>query len=152
MAAFFEKELVHRGHSVAEYADWTPVPEVFYEQSIYKPSMCEAGEGVGADRTVRWAGGGARYVYVLEASAANPGVPPNLDLPEGTLWRLDVPPEGKPLASGEVRFGEAPEGMRQGFPLSGPPKELEPNKTYYLYVSADVMVPITRCLFTFPGK
>lgn len=152
MAAFFEKEIVHRGYSVEFFADWKPVPEVFYEQSIYNPSVCEGGDGVGADLTVRWAGGGARYIYVLEAGAANPGVPPNLDLPEGTLWRLDVPPDAEPLASGEVRFGEVPNGMKQGFPSAGAPAPLEPNKTYYLYAAADVMVPITRCLFTFPGK
>ena len=152
MAAFFEKELIYRGRAVADYADWTPVPEFFYEQSIYKPKMCEAGEGVGADLTVRWAGGGARYIYVMEANAANPGVPPNLDLPKGTLWRLDVPPDAKPLASGEVRYGEVPKGMKQRAPVSGPPPQLEANKTYYLYANADVIVPLTRCLFTFPGK
>ena len=152
LAAFFEKELVHRGSSPGAFADWTPVPEVFYQQFLYEPSMCEDGEGVGADLTVRWAGGRARYVYVMEASAANPGAPPNLDLPEGTLWRLDVPPDGQPVASGEIIFGEVPGGMKQGFPLSGSPSPLEPNKMYYIYASADVMVPLTRCLFTFPGK
>ncbi len=79
-------------------------------------------------------------------------MPPNLDLPEGTLWRLDVSPDAQALTSGEVRFGEAPKGTKQGFPQSGSPSPLEPNKTYYLYASADVMVPITRCLFTFTGK
>jgi hypothetical protein len=152
MAAFFEKELEHRGFSPDYYADWNPVPEVFYQQSIYEPSACEEGEGVGADLTVRWAGGRARYIYVMEADAANPGVPPNLDLPEGTLWRLDVSPDAQALTSGEVRYGEVPKGMKQGFPQSGSPAQLEPNKTYYIYASADVMVPITRCLFTFTGK
>lgn len=152
MAAFFESELAYRGLTPEFFADWNPVPEVFYQQSIYEPSMCGSGEGVGADLTVRWSGGGARYLYVMEASATNPGTPPNLDLPEGTLWRLDVPPDGQPLKSGEVTFGEVPHGMKQGFPLSGPPSQLEPNKTYYLYATADVMVPITRCLFTFPSK
>jgi hypothetical protein len=77
---------------------------------------------------------------------------PNLDLPKGTRWRLDVPPDAKPLASGEVRYGEVPNGMKQRAPVSGPPPQLEPNKMYYLYASADVIVPLTRCLFTFPGK
>lgn len=152
MATFFEKELAYRGFSTDYFADWNPVPEVFYQQSMYEPSACKGGEGIGADLTVRWAGGRARYIYILEANAANPGVPPNLDLPEGTLWRLDVPPDGQSLASGEVRFGEVPGGMKQGFPQSGAPSPLEPNKTYYIYAAADVMVPITRCLFTFTGK
>jgi hypothetical protein len=152
MATFFEKELAYRGFSTDYFADWNPVPEVFYQQSMYEPSACKGGEGVGADLTVRWAGGRARYIYILEANAANPGVPPNLDLPEGTLWRLDVPPDGQSLASGEVRFGEVPGGMKQSFPQSGAPSPLEPNKAYYIYAAADVMVPITRCLFTFTGK
>jgi hypothetical protein len=152
MAAFFEKELAHRGVSVESFADWLPVPEAFYQQSIYEPLKCEAGVGVDADLTVRWAGGRARYVYVLEATAPNPGVPPNLDLPEGTLWRLDVLPDTQAVSSGEVVYGEVPSGMKQGFPLSGSPPALEPNKTYYIYASADVMLPITRCLFTFTGK
>ncbi|NUQ77983.1 MAG: proteinase inhibitor [Polyangiaceae bacterium] len=152
MAAFFEKELAYRGFSPDFFADWTPIPEVFYQQSIYEPSICQDGEGVGADLTLQWSGGGARYIYVLEANAENPGVPPNLDLPEGTLWRIDVSPADKPLKSGEVRYGDVPQGKKQAFPSSGAPKELEPGKQYYLYAAADVMVPITRCLFTFSAK
>lgn len=148
MAAFFAKELEHRGFSTDDYKDWAPVPEFFYEQATYEPSACDAGAGVDKDLSIRWNGGRARYIYVLDASSKNPGVPPNLDLPEGTIWRVDVPPTESGLASGEVRYGELPQGMKQAFPASGAPTKLDAGKTYYLYVLADMAAPITRCLFT----
>ncbi len=98
-----------------------------------------------------WKGGNARYVYVLDASAASPTVPPNLDLPEGTLWRIDVPSDGKPVLSGTVKFGEIPTGLTQKFPATGAaPGALQSGKQYYLYVLADLIQPVTRCLFTAP--
>lgn len=111
---------------------------------------CENGEGVGADGTLTWRGGKARYVYVLEADATSPTVPPNLDLPEGTLWRIDVPVDGTPVSSGAVRYGVVPTGLSQRFPASGQPDALRSGRTYYLYVLADIIIPITRCLFTAP--
>jgi hypothetical protein len=88
---------------------------------------------------------------VLEAEAASPTVPPNLDLPEGTLWRIDVPGEdGTPLEPGTVRYGELPYGVAQRTPEAGPPSALVSGRTYYLYVTADVVIPITRCLFVAP--
>ena len=104
-----------------------------------------------ADGTISWAGGSARYVYVLAEDAPNPGVPPNLDLPEGTRWRVDVPWDAAPMASGSVRYGAVPDGARQSFPADGSPAKLTAGTTYYLYVLADIAVPITRCLFTYQG-
>jgi hypothetical protein len=43
-----------------------------------------------------------------------------------------------------------PEGLSQKFPAVGPPAALESGKQYYLYVTADPMLPITRCLITAP--
>jgi hypothetical protein len=40
--------------------------------------------------------------------------------------------------------------MSQRFPESGPPAALTSGKSYYLYVLADIIVPITRCTFTAP--
>lgn len=151
MAAFFAAELAFRGLSPDDFADAVPTPAPFYQQWIYEPGACEDGEGIAADLAIRWAGGSARYVYVLAADAPNPGVPPNLDLPEGTHWRVEVAWDSAPMASGSVRYGELPEGARQGFPAEGSPAALEPGATYYLYVLADIGVPITRCLFTAPG-
>lgn len=148
MRAFFQAELDHRGVAKDAFADATPVPDFFYDQFIYEPSKCEGGEGVAADGTITWSGGRARYVYVLEAGSNNPGVPPNLDLPSGTRWRVDVPPSAQGIESGSLRYGEVPKGMTQAFPKEGAPAALDPAKTYYLYALADVAVPITRCLFT----
>jgi hypothetical protein len=149
MIAFFAEELAFRGFSPDDWADADPTPAPFHQQNIFEPSACEEGEGVEADGTVNWTGGGARYVYVLEASSKNPGVPPNLDVPAGTLWKLDVTPEASSLRSGALRYGETPEGARQDFPEGAAPASLVPGETYYIYAAADVMVPITRCLFTY---
>jgi hypothetical protein len=148
MQAFFAAELAYRGLSPDDFAGSDPVPQIFHDQAIYEPGLCDADQGVDADGTMRWTGGAARYVYVLDPDAANPGVPPNLDLPDGTLWRLDVPAEAAAVTSGGVRYGEPGPGLAQGFPKVGTPTPLQPQQSYYLYVLADVGVPITRCLFT----
>lgn len=151
LRAFFAKELEFRGTSAEAFAGQDPVPGIFYQQAIFAPQACAEGEGVAADGTLTWAGGRARYVYVLDAGAENPGVPPNLDLPAGTRWRVEVPWDTEPMTSGAVRYGTIPDGARQAFPAGGSPGALQPGTTYYLYVLADIAVPITRCLFTAPG-
>ena len=100
-----------------------------------------------ADGTITWAGGDARYVYVLEADANPPGVPPNLDLPEGTVWRLDVDWTADPVASG-LTYGDTLPDTWQRWPEDGSAPELMAGETYYLYVLADIYLPLTRCLFT----
>ena len=147
MAKFFADELAYRGMSPADFADADPTPKPFYDQSIYEPGPCAADEGVAANGDITWSGGWARYVYVLAADAANPGVPPNLDLPADTLWRLDALSDGPPFKSGTVKYGELLADTRQGFPAMGAPAALAAGQTYYLYVLADIGVPITRCLF-----
>ncbi len=149
MRAFFEAELAHRGLTEDDFADSAPFGGPLYSQLIYEPQACQNGEGVQRDGTVRWEGGDARYVYVLEAEGGNPTVPPDLDLPSGTLWRLDVPADGQPLRSGEVTYAEVPTEVTQRFPASGAPAQLQPGRDYYLYVTADVVIPITRCVFSY---
>lgn len=151
MVAFFQNELLHRGRTEEDFANSSPFGGPLYEQMIYEPQACENGEGVQLDGTIVWAGGTARYVYVLEAGSGNPTVPPNLDLPDGTLWRIDVPSGGEPITSGEVSYGQTPAGLAQRFPIDGAPNELVPGGEYYLYVTKDVGIPITRCLFTYGG-
>lgn len=150
MVRFFEGELAHRGVSKDRYAMKTYGAGPLDDQRFYVPKPCTADEGIDAQGTVRWLLGGARYVYVLEAGSANPTVPPNLDLPQGTLWRVDVPSNGQPLASGSVKYGVTPGGARQRFPETGAPPALVSGRTYYLYVLADIVQPNTRCLFTAP--
>ena len=151
MRRFFENELAHRGRARAEFDDAPPTGGPLLEQAAYLPSACEGGEGVKADGVIAWSGGPARYIYVLERASANPTIPPNLDLPEGTLWRIDVPHDGTPLAPGSVRYGVVPRGAIQDHPVDGAaPMELESGEEYYLYVTRDVSQPITRCIFKAP--
>ncbi|MEI8258234.1 MAG: hypothetical protein WCJ30_21355, partial [Deltaproteobacteria bacterium] len=120
-----------------------------YDQMVYTPTDCTGPEGVAANGTITWSGGDARYVYILEAGSANPTVPPNLDLPQGTLWRIDVPYTGTPVASG-VHYGQLPAGTTQRFPATGAPAALVSGRRYYINVQQDVGIPITRCMFTYP--
>ena len=147
MKAFLGAEWARRGKTDADIAGLPAFGGPLVAQAEYEPRACARGEGVDAARTVTWTGGGARYVYVLDAGSDNPGVPPNLDLPLGTRWRLDVPPDGQPVASG-VTYGQAPAGTTQKFPVSGAPEALVPGQPYLIYVLLDVGVPVTRCLFT----
>lgn len=149
MRRFFEAEAAARGLKREQFAGQIAAGPLD-EQLRFRPSACTRGEGVTEDGRVVWRGGAARYVYVLEESATSPTVPPNLDLPKGTLWRIDVPVEGTPVASGSVRYGQLPAGMTQRAPLMGAPPALEKGRRYYLYVTADLIQPITRCLFTAP--
>jgi hypothetical protein len=145
--AFFEAELARRGLVESDFADAEPFGGPLADQLVYEPGRCEGDVGVDDDGTVRWSGGPARYLYVLAAGSDNPGVPPNLDLPEGTLWRVDVPPTGDAIASG-LSYGDPPGASVQAFPTSGAPQALVPGQDYYLYVLFDIVQPITRCVFT----
>ena len=98
---------------------------------------------------MRWSGGGARYVYVLEADAQAPGVPPNFDLPTGTLWSIAVPPDAASIGCG-MPYGSRPEGVVQRVPAEGEAPALQSGRSYFLYVLRDVAQPITRCLFEAP--
>jgi hypothetical protein len=151
MKRFFEGELAHRKLT---RADFEGKPDGFgplTPQLEFRPSTCDAGEGVAADGTITWGKGKARYVYVMESTSRSPTVPPNLWLPEGILWRLDVPETGTPVASRSVKYAQVPEGLRQRVPANGAPaQKLVSGRSYYLYVAADVLLPITRCLFVAP--
>ena len=151
MRAFFEAELQRLGYTKGDFEDAPAFGGPLQDQLDFKPSDCGSGDAprVDSDGTVHWEGGSARYIYVLKDNSANPTVPPNLDLPEGTLWRLDVAESTQPLNTGELRYGSTPEGASQRFPENGKPEALKKGERYYLYVTRDVGVPITRCLFTF---
>jgi hypothetical protein len=148
MRALLEGEWARRGYTIEDAASVPAFGGPLVSQLEYVPQACDDTQGLGADGTLRWTGGDARYVYVLEANATNPGVPPNLDEPEGTLWLADVPTAGSPVASG-ITYGQTTGGMRQRVPAGAAP-ELQSGTTYYLYVLADVGIPVTRCLFVAP--
>lgn len=149
MRAFFVAELAHRGLTEADFVGAPPVGGPLVDQLEYEPGPCTNGEGVAADGTITWTGGDARYLYVLEADARSPTVPPNLDLPEGTIWRVDVPSDGDPIRSGDVTYGAVPAGTTQRLPADGAPAALVPGRAYYLYAARDVLIPVTRCVFEY---
>ena len=148
MQRIMTAELARRGISEAQARAVPPFGGPIYTAQYAKPTRCKPGEGVETDGRVLWQGGAARYVYVLAESASNPGVPPNLDLPEGTLWKLDVLASAAPLASGIV-YGQTPAGSFQSYPDAQPAAALEEGKTYHLSVLKDVGLPIGNCLFTY---
>lgn len=147
MKRIFEGELAHRGLTRADFAGQTYGAGPLDAQRFFVPEACDAGQGVAADGTMTWVGGKARYVYVLELNATSPGVPPNLDTPMGTQWRIDVPwLNGTPIESGTVKYGVVPEGLTQRVA----PSALVSGQQYYLYVLQDIAIPVTRCLFVAP--
>ncbi|MEE2787125.1 MAG: proteinase inhibitor [Myxococcota bacterium] len=148
MIAFFEGELKRRGLDREDFADATPIGGPLYQQMVYEPDACDQQEGVKTDGAVVWKGGAARYIYVLEAGSKTPTVPPNLDTPDGTIWRLNVDPSMAGQESG-LPYGSTPTGTRQVVPASGAPARLEPGTTYYLVTMLDIAVPLTRCLFVY---
>lgn len=150
MRRFFEGELKARGVARSAFPPGTYGAGPLDDQRFYVPKPCTPSEGVAKDGTLTWLNGRARYVYVLDANATSPTVPPNLDLPQGTLWRLDVSAAHGPIASGSVRYGQVPPVASQRFPAEGPPAALVSGTQYYLYVLADIALPNSRCLFTAP--
>ena len=146
MKAFFVAELERRGISEAEAAAVPPFGGPIYANQIAVPSECENGVGIDADGNVRWKGAPARYVYVLAEDSANPGVPPNFDLPEGTLWRLDVLASQQPIASG-FKYGTTPRGTFQHTPETTAAPALVPGQRYHMTVLLDVGLPIVNCIF-----
>ncbi|MBE2250130.1 MAG: hypothetical protein IAE78_11320 [Myxococcus sp.] len=150
MKRFFEAELAYRGKTKADFAGQVYGAGPLDDQRFYVPNACENGEGVDSSGKLTWLGGNARYVYVMAKGTRSPGVAPNLDLPEGVIWRLDVPPTAKQgLASGSVTYGVTPEAAAQKFPAQGSPAALVNGSEYYLYVLQDIAFPATRCVFTY---
>jgi hypothetical protein len=149
MIDIFLREAEHRGLREADFADDTYGAGPLDVLRSFEPSACTAEEGISALGLLTWLPGRARYVYVLEKDTISPTVPPNLDTPEGTVWRLDLKADAYPVASGTITYGEVPTDMVQRFPADGAaPAALVKGRTYYLYVTADIVFPITRCLFT----
>lgn len=149
LQAFLTGELARRGVTPDEARTLPAFAPFFRDLIDYRPGPCPDGVGLDEAGTIRWTGGPARYVSVLRADAQSPGVPPNWDLPEGTLWAIAVPPTSTPIGCG-MRYAELPPSAYQRVPSSGPPPALASGQTYYLYVQRDVALPITRCTFVAP--
>jgi hypothetical protein len=148
MQALLYGELERRGipRSKAEAVPRFGGPLVVLAET--KAGACKPGEGISNAGVVKWLGEEqARYIYLLEAGTGTPGVPPNLDTPEGTLWRLDVLADQPALASGSLRYGTSPTGSFQSLPVRGPAPELLVGKNYHLVVLQDPGLPIANCEF-----
>lgn len=146
--AFFGSELNRRGYTREDFVGQNGNPPFAVANFEYQPENCENGEGVNRDGTVTWVGGDARYVHVLEVGTRNPGTPPNLDMPEGTRWFIEVPWQRDPIKSG-VNLNTLPAEVRQRVPANGASLNLVEGRKYYLYVQTDVAEPLTRCLFAY---
>jgi len=148
MRAFWLAELRHRGISEEQAAATPPFGGPIYTAQKQKPGACGEDEGIDAEGLVTWnPAAPARYVYVLASGSANPGVPPNLDTPAGTLWRLDVLAREEAIGPG-LRYGTTPPGTFQAVPAAGSAPRLEPGVTYQLVVLRDIGFPAKNCLFT----
>ncbi|MDX2014943.1 MAG: hypothetical protein SFW67_32400 [Myxococcaceae bacterium] len=147
---FFAGELAHRGRRPEEFASTPPFGDPIDQQRFFPVEPCRNGEGVAADGTIVWRGGRARYVYVLDEGSVWPSIPPYLDEPPATRWRIDRDPSLPAVPSGQVRYGVVGPGWRQRIPAQSAPPALEPGRAYLLYVAVDVAIPATRCRFVTP--
>ena len=84
----------------------------------------------------------------MEQGSKNPVVPPNLDLPEGTIWRLDVLASADALKS-PITYGKTPKGTFQAYPESSSAPELEKGETYHLVLLGDPGLALVNCEFEF---
>ncbi len=147
MKSFLLKEWARRGKTLDDAKSIAPFGGPLVSQSTYQPDPCEAGEGVDAQGHVNWLGGEARYVYILQPDSASPGVPPNLDVPEKTVWHVNVPTAAKPLKSG-IAYGAVTGDQVQRVPATGAAPKLVSGQKYYLYTLIDIGFPASRCTFT----
>ncbi|MFY0538260.1 hypothetical protein [Nannocystis pusilla] len=150
MRAFFAAELEHRGLAPEDFADAEPTPAPFYQQYLFEPQACAEGEGgrrrddhVGRRQRPLRVRAGRRRAEPRGAAEPRPARRDTLAR-RGAVGQLaDAEPQ-RPLR-------RAPRGARQGFPKDGSPPVLKAGSKYYLYVLADIGVPITRCLFNYGG-
>ena len=151
MTAFFTQEFERRGGTQADVeaagATFRQINGSLYEE----PSDCGPGEGINADGKIVWKGGAARQVYLQTVGAQNPGSPPNLDKPAGTLWALYADHERDALVSGTIAPGEVPAGARQAVPADGDVAPVfEVGTQYRLFVTPDFLRSNTsNCIFTY---
>ena len=140
MKAFFESELERRAYTEEDIEDAQGQFDALFGRMFTEVFDCiDPYEGV-VDGTLLWNGGAARQIYILEEGAQTPGFPPNLHLPEGTVWALFVDPAtGSPIEPGTLTPGEIPEGTFQAWPDDGSAPVFEEGTTYRFFAASDVM-------------
>lgn len=149
MKAFFTAEFERRAGSEEDLEEALGQFDALFGRLFEDVYDCiDPYEGI-VEGTVTWNGDGVRQIYILEEDAPTPGFPPNLHLPEGTVWALFVDPASAPLESGTVVPGVVPDGTIQAWPEDGSAPDLIEGRTYRLYTSPDVMIPReANCTFT----
>ncbi|MCX6130389.1 MAG: proteinase inhibitor, partial [Proteobacteria bacterium] len=148
MKAFFMKELQDRKVTDTEIKAMSPLGGGFVAGLRKKAGACDAGVGIDRQGLITWKGGAARYVYLLDATAETPIVPPNLDTPVGTLWRINVAADAQPISSG-LAYGSVPAGASQKIPATGSAPQLLDGTSYRLHVLSDVGFVLANCYFTY---
>ena len=150
MRAIFERELERRNYTREDLADEDPAANFLVRVENEEPEVCKEGEGISRDGTILWTGGSARYLFIQQATAKNPGNPPNRDLPEGTIWRIAVPYTAPSGMLPGLTYGQVPDMAAQTYPKSNDaPDALIEGETYKLYVLRDIASPLLNCTFTY---
>jgi hypothetical protein len=147
MQAFLRAEMARRGVTEEEARAVPPFGGPIYQNRVMKSVACE-GQGIDGEGRVQLGDAQVRYVYLQEENADNPGVPPNQDLPGGSLWRIDVLASA-PALKGPLMYGTTPDGSFQVEPASTSAPVLEKGKRYKLYALRDVGLPVVNCIFTY---
>jgi hypothetical protein len=153
MEAFFAAEFARRGGDQADMDEAQGQFDALFGPVLEAPGACiDPYEGL-VDGKLVWNGNGVRQLLLQEEGADNAAFPPNLHLPEGTVWAVYVDKDGALIESGTVAPGVVPAGATQLIPADGSPPELVPGRTYKLHVTTDIMsLAPARCTFPFPAE
>ena len=151
MSAFFNAEFERRQGTEE---DIETARQTFIQINgglFMEPTECEVGEGMDEDGNVIWKGENVRQVYIQEIGSNNPGSPPNLDKPEGTVWAVYADPNSDGLVSGTFAPGVVTENAYQAVPeVTSETPSFEDGKQYRLFITPDFLrIPQTNCTFTF---
>ncbi len=149
--SFFKAEMDARGITQEDIDGYRSFPGEFFRSIKDEESVpCEPGLGIRADGTMNWGEEAARYILVMQPGSENPMSPPTRDVPEGTLWKLNIKSFAPAVNSG-LRYGETVTNSHQRFPLPDrAPEALVPGQDYKFYVLRDVTNRLLNCTFTYP--
>jgi hypothetical protein len=147
MQAFLRAELARRGISAEQSQAVPPFGGPIYTNRFMQPIACTA-QGVDPSGQMQLGAASVRYLYVMSDGSENPGVPPNMDTPEGTLWRLDVLPSADAL-TGSFPYASTPTGSFQVVPERERAPALKKGGRYHFVALRDVGLPVINCTFTF---
>ena len=153
LTRFFLNELEYREVPQEEIDSVPPLTGPQAENRDRETTPCDPGVGVDSQGAIHWNVGGARYAWVMETTAVNPGSPANLHLPEGTLWHGLVHHEDPALESGQFMVSTDPAGARQLYPdpATTEAPALVEGQEYKLSLMRDHGFPLkANCIFTYP--